>query len=91
VNTSRGPLVNEEALYRALKNGQIAAAGIDVFSTEPLSADSRLRELENITLTDHAGWYSEESIVELKTKAAQNVLSVLKDGKPVYPVNDFNS
>jgi len=91
VNTSRGPLVDEEALYRALKNGQIAAAGIDVFSTEPLSADSRLRELENITLTDHAGWYSEESIVELKTKAAQNVLSVLKGGKPVYPVNDFNS
>jgi len=91
VNTSRGPIVDEETLYQALKTGQIAAAGIDVFNTEPLAADSPLRELENITFTDHAGWYSEESIVELKTKAARNILSVLKGGKPVYPVNDITS
>ncbi len=89
VNTSRGPLVNEEALYQALKDGQIAAAGIDVFNSEPLTANSPLRTLENITLTDHTGWYSEESIVELKTKAAENVLAVLKGGKPVYPVNNI--
>ncbi|RKX69686.1 MAG: C-terminal binding protein [Spirochaetes bacterium] len=88
VNTSRGPLINEEALYQALKSGRIAAAGIDVFNSEPLIASSPLRSLENITLTDHAGWYSEESIVELKTKVARNVLSVLKGGKPVYPVNE---
>jgi len=87
VNTSRGPLVDEKALYQALKTDQIAAAGIDVFNTEPLTPESPLRALENITLTDHAGWYSEESIVELKTKVAANVLSVLKGGKPVYPVN----
>ncbi len=90
VNTSRGPLVDEEALYHALKNGRIAAAGIDVFNTEPLIDSSPLRELENITLSDHAGWYSEESIVELKTKVARNVLSVLKGGKPVYPVNELS-
>ncbi len=88
VNTSRGPLIDEEALYHALKTGQIAAAGIDVFNSEPLIENSPLRNLENITLTDHAGWYSEESIVELKTKVAQNVLSVLKGGKPNYPVNE---
>jgi D-3-phosphoglycerate dehydrogenase len=90
INTSRGPLIDEEALYNALKDGQIAAAGIDVFSTEPLTDSSPLRELENITLTDHAGWYSEESIVELKTKVAQNVLSVLKGEKPIYPVNEIS-
>ncbi len=88
VNTSRGPLIDEKALYQALNSGQIAAAGIDVFNAEPLAENSLLRSLENITLTDHAGWYSEESIVELKTKVAQNVLSVLKGGKPIYPVND---
>lgn len=87
INTSRGALVNEQDLFTALKDGQIAAAGIDVYETEPLPENSPLRTLDNITLTDHAGWYSEESIVELKTKAAQNILQVLKGGEPVYPVN----
>lgn len=87
INTSRGPLVNEHDLFTALKEGQIAAAGIDVYETEPLPEVSPLRTLDNIILTDHAGWYSEESIVELKTKAAQNILQVLKGKPPVYPVN----
>lgn len=87
VNTSRGPLVNEADLYSALKENRIAAAGIDVYEEEPLPDSSPLRNLDNIILTDHAGWYSEESIVELKTKAARNILEVLKGRKPVYPVN----
>lgn len=86
INTSRGPLVDEEALYEALKTGEIACAGIDVFCSEPLDADSPLRELENITLSDHAGWYSEESMVELKTEAANNIAHTLTTGKPKYPV-----
>jgi D-3-phosphoglycerate dehydrogenase len=86
VNTSRGPLVDEAALAEALATGEIACAGIDVFASEPLPADSKLRELENITLTDHAGWYSEESMVELKTKAARNIADALTTGKPTYPV-----
>ncbi len=87
INTSRGPIIDEDALYTALKEGEIAAAGIDVYKTEPLPEASPLRSLDNITFTDHAGWYSEESIVELKTKAARNILEVLKGNKPVYPVN----
>lgn len=87
INTSRGPLVNGEDLYTALKEGDIAAAGIDVFETEPLPAGSPLLSLDNIILTDHTAWYSEESIVELKTKAARNILAVLKGEAPVYPVN----
>ncbi len=87
INTSRGPIINEDALYSALKEGEIAAAGIDVYKTEPLPMESPLRSLDNITFTDHAGWYSEESIIELKTKAARNILEVLKGNKPVYPVN----
>ena len=87
INTSRGPIIDEDALYSALKGGKIAAAGIDVYKTEPLPEASPLRSLDNITFTDHAGWYSEESIVELKTKAARNILEVLKGNKPVYPVN----
>jgi len=87
VNTSRGPLLEEKAVAEALANGKIAAAGLDVFEAEPLPAESPLRQLDNVILSDHAGWYSEESVTELKTKAAQNVLAVLNGGKPIYPVN----
>ena len=86
INTSRGPLIDETALIDALKNGKIACAGIDVFASEPLPTDSELRKLDNITLTDHTGWYSVESMVELKTKAAQNIVDVLVTGTPTYPV-----
>jgi D-3-phosphoglycerate dehydrogenase len=65
--------VDEEVLANALRDGAIAAAGLAVFAVELLSADSQLRELDNVTLTDHAGWYSEESLAELKKKAAENV------------------
>jgi D-3-phosphoglycerate dehydrogenase len=86
VNTSRGPLIDQQALAEALKGGQIACAGIDVFAREPLEADSELRTLDNITMTDHAGWYSEEAMAELKTKTAQNVAATLVHGTPTYPV-----
>ena len=59
-----------------------------MFEEEPLPEDSPLLKLENIILSDHAGFYSEESLVELKTKAAQNVAEVLKGNKPLYPVNN---
>lgn len=87
INTSRGPVVDEEALARALREGRVAAAGLDVFEEEPLPSRSPLRELDNVILSDHTGWYSEESVGELKTKAAKNVASVLAGGKPLYPVN----
>lgn len=86
VNTSRGPLIDEAALIDALKSGQIACAGLDVFCTEPLAADSELRKLDNVTLTDHASWYSVEGMIELKTKAAQNIADALVKGSPTYPV-----
>jgi len=87
INTSRGPVIDGKALHEALDTGSISAAGIDVFEKEPLPGDSPLKKLDNIILSDHTGWYSEESIVELKTKAALNVLSVLKGEAPPYPVN----
>jgi len=87
INTSRGPLLDEKAVAEALADGKIAAAGLDVFESEPLPEQSPLRRLENVVLSDHAGWYSEESVAELKTKAAQNVLEVLEGRPPLYPVN----
>ena len=58
-----------------------------MFEEEPLPAEQPAASLDNVIFTDHAGWYSEESVVELKTKAAQNVAAVLAGGLPVYPVN----
>ena len=87
INTSRGGIINEQALAEALETGRIAGAGLDVFETEPLPSESRLRTLDNVILSDHTGWYSEESLKELKMKAAMNIAEVLKGGEPLYPVN----
>jgi D-3-phosphoglycerate dehydrogenase len=89
VNTSRGPIVQQSALAEALRAGRIAYAGLDVFEREPVPADSPLRALSQVVLSDHTGYYSEESLEELKTKAAQNVVAVLKGGQPIYPVNQL--
>lgn len=87
VNTSRGPLIDEEALIRALQQGWIASAGLDVYEKEPLPSDSPLRTLENVVLTDHTAWYSEEATVELQHKAAAEVARVLAGEKPMNLVN----
>ncbi len=90
INTSRGPVVNEAALINALKTGKINSAGIDVFEQEPINADNELLTLENITVSDHTGWYSEESMSELKLKTARNVKAVLEGKAPDYPVNSID-
>jgi D-3-phosphoglycerate dehydrogenase len=87
VNTARGPVLDERAVADALRDGRLGAAGLDVFEEEPLPGNSPLRLLDNVIFTDHAGWYSEESVVELKTKAARNAAAVLAGGVPPYPVN----
>ncbi len=89
INTSRGGVLDEEAVIEALTSGKITGAGLDVFETEPIPKNSSLFKLDNVILSDHTGWYSEESKIELKTKAALNILAVLKGGKPIYPVNDI--
>lgn len=86
VNTSRGGLVDEKALFRALSEGWIAAAGLDVFEKEPPGGDNPLMKLGNITVSGHTGFYTEESMAELKTKAAENVVETFTGGKPKYPV-----
>lgn len=87
VNTSRGPIIDEAALYKALKEGWINSAGLDVFIREPVNSDSPLLTLDNITVSGHEGWYSEESFSELKRKAAENVADALEKGRPRCPVN----
>lgn len=87
INTGRGPLVNDKALLRALREKRIGAAGLDTHCTEPVPMDSEYMQLDNVVLTDHTAYNTVEGVEELKTKSAQNVADVLS-GKPVrYPVN----
>ncbi|UOQ57922.1 C-terminal binding protein [Leucobacter allii] len=74
VNTCRGGVVDTAALIAALDSGAVSAAALDVFEVEPLPADSRLRDYPQVLLTPHAAWYSEESFVELKRRAMEQIL-----------------
>ena len=87
LNTSRGGLVDTQALYEALKRGHLNSAGLDVHETEPVPADYCLFDLENVVLSDHTGWYSEEAQVDLQTKAAQAAAEVLTGKAPRNAVN----
>lgn len=87
VNTARGPLVDVEELVDALDAKLIAGAGLDVLPEEPPAANSRLLGRDDVILTPHTGFYSEESMVDLQTKAAQQVALVLSGKEPRYPVN----
>jgi len=87
VNTARGGLVDTNALYRALKEDRITGAGIDVHETEPVPPNYCLFELDNVVISDHAGWYSEESIGALQRGAAEAVVAVLSGGWPKSVVN----
>lgn len=83
INVSRGGIIDEDALADALNAGDLAGAGIDVTATEPLPADSPLRSARNVILSPHIAWYSVQSSLDLKTKAAQEAARFLL-GQPLH-------
>ncbi len=86
INTARGPVVDQPALLGALDSGRLYAAGLDVFTREPLD-DDRLRHHPRVLLTPHSAFYSKEGFIELRTKTAEEVARIL-DGEP--PLNLVN-
>ena len=88
VNTSRGGLVDQAALLRALDEGEIAGAALDVLETEPPQAGDLLVTHERVLITPHAAWYSEESMETLKSEVAREVVRVLSGERPRSPVNE---
>lgn len=86
INTARGELIEETALYRALKNRQLAGAGLDVWETTP-PVDSPLRELDNVVLTSHIGAHTIEATKAMGRLASQNLIRALSGEIPSYLVN----
>lgn len=88
INVSRGDVVNEKALYYALKNMKIAGAAIDVYSPEPPDKNNPLFKLENVITTPHYGVHTLNALGEIDYICACNVVKVLNGEKPMYPVNN---
>lgn len=86
VNCARGDLIDEVALAAALTDGQIGAAGLDVFETEPLPDTSPLRSAPNAMLSPHAAWYSERAIGRLQQLAADEITRFFGGESPRCPV-----
>jgi len=87
VNVSRGSVVDERALYRALKGKVIAGAALDVLEKEPPTADNPLLQLDNVLVTPHMAWFSDQVRLQIQTRAAENVAAVLKGDRPAHLVN----
>jgi D-3-phosphoglycerate dehydrogenase len=82
INTARGPVVDQKALATALVERRLRAAALDVLETEPPDTAEELLGLNNVYLSPHAAYYSEESQVELKTRATQAVVATLRGEVP---------
>jgi len=87
INTARGALIDEQALYQALVEGSIAGAGLDVCEPEPPAQDNPLFQLEQVLITGHSAFFSESSMLELQQKATEAVIAALRGDWPPVLVN----
>jgi D-3-phosphoglycerate dehydrogenase len=87
INTARAPIIDQAALVRALQQGWISGAALDVYEEDCMPPGQRLSSLPNVILTPHVAFYSEEALIDLQTRAAENVARVLTGHKPTSLVN----
>jgi D-3-phosphoglycerate dehydrogenase len=87
VNTSRGGLIDQAALWQAIQDGTVAAAGLDVFEPEPPDLSNPLFQDQRVIITPHAAFTSEESLIDLRTRVCHQILLALDDSTPENLVN----
>lgn len=87
INCGRGAIVEETALVKVLSERTIAGAAIDVFETEPISANDPLLKLDNVMVTPHAAWHTQESMYDMQWGAANQIALVLSGKEPTNAVN----
>ncbi|MBB6646570.1 C-terminal binding protein [Halobellus ruber] len=87
VNAARGEIVDQDALSEAVERGTVAYAGLDVLQEEP-PEDDRLLNFDNVVVTPHAAWYSEDALAELQRQAGENVAAFIRGERPDYVVNE---
>ena len=87
INTSRGPLIDSDALQAGIESGQISGAGLDVFDLEPPNLSDPLYQRENVIVTPHAAFVSQESVIELRERVANQILAMTRGETPENIVN----
>jgi D-3-phosphoglycerate dehydrogenase / 2-oxoglutarate reductase len=87
INTSRGPVVDERALYQALKDKRLAGAALDVWEREPVAADNPLLKLDNVIATPHAAYFSSPAVAQVPRRCGEEVARVLTGRRPLNVVN----
>jgi D-3-phosphoglycerate dehydrogenase len=88
INTARGEIVDERAVYEALVSGQLAGAALDVFTQEPPGADSPLLALSQVIATPHCGSHTDGAINTMGWMALRDCLAVLRGDEPEYPIQE---
>jgi len=89
INTARGGLIDEDALLAAVQSGQIGGAALDVLVVEPPAPDHPLLHEPRVMITPHTGWYSEDANYDVRVRAAEEVVRVLRGERPRCPVNEI--
>jgi D-3-phosphoglycerate dehydrogenase len=87
INTSRGPVVDETALTRALEAKQLAGAALDVWETEPVGADNPLLKMDNVVATPHAAYFSSPAVAQVPRRCGEEIARVLTGQRPLHVVN----
>ena len=87
INTSRGPVVDEKALLRALENKQLAGAALDVWEKEPAAKDHPLLQLENVIATPHAAYFSSPAVAQVPRRCGEEIARVFTGQRPLNVVN----
>ena len=87
INTSRGPVVDEQALARALNEGRLAGAALDVWEKEPVDKDNPLLKMENVIATPHAAYFSSPAVAQVPRRCGEEVARVLTGQRPLNVIN----